>query len=242
LANSFAHELAARGYTIVSGLAIGIDMAAHAGAIRAGGKTVAVLPGGLDYVYPPENRPLYDEIRRVGSLMSECHFGCEVDRASFSVRNRLITALAAATLVIETGISGGTMISARCARLQGKKLMAVPGPIGCGMSDGCHQLIRRGATLVTSVDEILEVLQGENVSQPELELPLEENSSIAPPNLSTEESMIWQILRREGTQSTESLARAMHTDPMTCAQTVQMMIIRGFLSKNSAGEILLRRS
>ncbi|MDR2341179.1 MAG: DNA-processing protein DprA [Puniceicoccales bacterium] len=239
LANEFAHGLASNGYTIVSGLAIGIDMAAHAGAIRAGGKTIAVLPGGLDFVYPPENHALYDEIRRIGVLVTECCFGHGVDRASFSIRNRLITALASATIVIETATSGGSMISARCATQQGKKLMAVPGPIGCGMSDGCHLLIRKGATLVTCVEEILEVLREEKPEQDELELPLA--SDILPPKqLNVEESAIWQVLRQYGTQSIDVIADAASLEPFVCAQTVQMMIIRGILQKNTAGEVSLR--
>ncbi|MDR1456860.1 MAG: DNA-processing protein DprA [Puniceicoccales bacterium] len=240
LANEFAYELAMRGYTVISGLAVGIDMAAHAGAIRAGGKTIAVLPGGLDFVYPPENRTLYNEIRRTGVLVTECCFGREVDRSSFSIRNRLITALASATVVIETATSGGSMISARYAIRQGKKLMAVPGPIGCGMSDGCHLLIRGGATLVTRVEEILEVLLGEQSKQSELELHSE--GVIPVPNqLSVEETAIWQALCRRGTLTIAAIANITNLEPFTCAQVVQMMIIRGILKKNTAGEISPRR-
>lgn len=240
LANEFAHGLASNGYTIVSGLAVGIDMAAHAGAIRAGGETVAVLPGGLDFVYPPKNRALYDEIRRTGVLMTECCFGNEVDRSSFSIRNRLITALASATIVIETAPSGGSMISARYAIQQGKKLMAVPGPVGCGMSDGCHLLIRGGATLVTCVEEILEVLRGEKSQQGELELQPKDDVS-APDQLGVEESAIWQVLQQRGGQSIDAIAGLANLEPFACAQTVQMMIIRGILQKNTAGEVSLRR-
>jgi DNA processing protein len=240
LANEFAHGLASRGYTIVSGLAIGVDMAAHAGAIRAGGKTIAVLPGGLDFIYPPENRALYDEIRRTGVLMTECCFGSEVDRSSFSIRNRLITALASATIVVETATGGGSMISARCAIQQRKKLMAVPGPIGCGMSDGCHLLIRGGATLVTCMEEILEVLQGEKSQQTELALPPGDNTPM-PDQLSAEEAVIWQVLHRQGAQSVDAIATLANLEPFPCSQVVQMMIIRGILQKNTAGEIALRR-
>jgi DNA processing protein len=215
-------------------------MAAHAGAIRAGGKTIAVLPGGLDFVYPPKNRALYDEIRRAGVLVTECCFGCEVDRSSFSIRNRLITALASATIVIETAPSGGSMISARYAVQQGKKLMAVPGPIGCGMSDGCHLLIRGGATLVTCVEEILEVLQGEKPQQSELELQPKDDTPMSD-NLNAEETAIWQVLHRRGAQSTDAIADLANLEPFTCAQAVQMMIIRGILQKNTAGEVSLRR-
>ncbi|MDR0727776.1 MAG: DNA-processing protein DprA [Puniceicoccales bacterium] len=239
LANEFAHGLASSGYTIVSGLAVGVDMAAHAGAIRAGGKTIAVLPGGLDFVYPPENRALYDEIRRIGVLMTECCFGHEVDRSSFSIRNRLITASACATIVIETATSGGSMISARYAIRQGKKLMAVPGPVGCGMSDGCHLLIRGGATLVTCVGEVLEILRGEKSQQAELRLPKEDNVSI-PDALDVEEAAIWQVLHRQGAQSIDAIASLANLEPFACARVVQVMIIRGFLQKNTAGEVSLR--
>jgi DNA processing protein len=240
LANEFAHGLVSNGYTVVSGLAVGIDMAAHAGAIRAGGKTIAVLPGGLDFVYPPENRALYDEIHRTGVLVTECCFGHAVDRASFSIRNRLITALASATIVIETATSGGSMISARYALQQGKKLMAVPGPIGCGMSDGCHLLIRRGATLVTCLEEILEVLRIEKSHQGELEFPSEDDAPV-PDQLSTEEAVIWQVLHRQGAQSIDALAHMANLEPFACAQAVQIMVIRGILQKSTAGEVSLRR-
>lgn len=151
-------ELAAAGFCIVSGLARGIDTAAHAGALKVGGRTAAVLGTGIDLIYPPENLALYRQIAAEGAIITEFPFGRRADRQSFAMRNRIVAGLCAAVIVVESDLSGGSMITARFAGEQGRQLFAVPGRIDQPTSAGCHQLIRDGATLLTGVDDVLNEL------------------------------------------------------------------------------------
>ena len=151
-------ELAERGFCIVSGLARGIDTAAHEGALSVGGKTAAVLGTGIDIIYPPENLDLYRRIAETGAILSEFPFGRRADRQSFAMRNRIVSGICEAVVVVESDVDGGAMITARFAGEHGKLIFAVPGRIDQPSSRGCHQLIRDGATLLTSVDDILSEL------------------------------------------------------------------------------------
>lgn len=151
-------ELARRGICVVSGLARGIDTAAHEGALEAGGSTVAVLGTGIDLVYPPENRALTERIARDGALLSEFRLGRPADRQSFAMRNRIVAGMSAAIVVVESDVDGGSMITARFAAEQGRVVLAVPGRIDQPTSAGCHQLIRDGAVLLTSVDDVVDEL------------------------------------------------------------------------------------
>jgi DNA processing protein len=157
-AKKFAAELARLGFCVVSGLARGIDTAAHEGALSTGGKTVAVLGCGIDIVYPPENLDLYRRVVETGAVVSEFPFGRRADRQTFAMRNRIIAGMCVAVIVVESDVNGGSMITARFAGEQGRHVFAVPGRIDQATSHGCHQLIRDGATLLTSVDDILDEL------------------------------------------------------------------------------------
>lgn len=154
-AKKLASELARLGFCIVSGMARGIDTAAHEGALLAGGKTVAVLGNGIDIIYPPENLDLFRRIEAGGAVMSEFPFGRRADRQSFAMRNRILAGMCAGVIVVESDKSGGSMITAKFAGEQGRQVFAVPGRIDQPSSAGCHQLIRDGATLVTCVDDVL---------------------------------------------------------------------------------------
>ncbi|MDR2674768.1 MAG: DNA-processing protein DprA [Opitutaceae bacterium] len=158
VAKKFAAELARLGFCVVSGLARGIDTAAHEGALSTGGKTVAVLGCGIDIVYPPENLELYRRVMETGAVVSEFPFGRRADRQTFAMRNRIIAGMCEAVIVVESDVNGGSMITARFAGEQGRHVFAVPGRIDQATSRGCHQLIRDGATLLTSVDDILDEL------------------------------------------------------------------------------------
>ena len=158
VAKRFAGELARTGYCIVSGLARGIDTAAHEGALEAGGATVGVLGNGIDIIYPPENLELYRRVEAGGAIVSEFPFGRRADRQSFAMRNRIISGLCAAVVIVESDVSGGAMITAKFAGEQGRTVFAVPGRIDQPSSAGCHQLIRDGAMLCTSTDDILQEL------------------------------------------------------------------------------------
>lgn len=185
----FASELARLGFCIVSGMARGTDTAAHEGALEAGGKTVAVFGCGLDTIYPPENIGLYQEILKTGAVVSEFPFGRRADRQTFPMRNRVVAGMCQGVIVVESAASGGSMITARFAGEQGRTLMAVPGRIDQDSSAGCHQLIRDGAIMVTSVDDILEELRYERTKFPaqEPELDLGESMSSPAQNLSEPE-------------------------------------------------------
>lgn len=158
MAKRFAADLARAGFCIISGLARGIDTAAHEGAIEAGGVTAAVLGTGIDLVYPPENLELYRRVEACGAVASEFPFGRRADRQSFAMRNRIVSGMCRAVLVVETDTDGGSMITAKFAADQGRTVFAIPGRIDQPTSAGCHQLIRDGAVLCTSVGEIVEEL------------------------------------------------------------------------------------
>jgi DNA processing protein len=153
-----AEELAAAGLTIVSGLARGIDAAAHRGTLNGGGKTVAILGCGLDRVYPQENADLYQQIIEHGALISEYPPGSEPLAAHFPGRNRIISGLSKGTLVIEASRNSGSLITAEFALDQGREVMAVPGGVDRKTSYGPNLLIKQGAHPVTEASEILEIL------------------------------------------------------------------------------------
>lgn len=157
-ARKLGAELARLGFCVVSGLARGIDAAAHEGALSVGGKTAAILGTGIDIIYPAENVELFKKIPESGAVISEFCFGRRADVQSFAMRNRIVSGLCEAVVVVESGASGGSMITARFAGEQGRLLFAVPGRIDQATSAGCHQLIRDGATLLTGVDDILSEL------------------------------------------------------------------------------------
>ncbi len=150
--------LARAGLTIVSGLARGIDAAAHRGAIRADGRTLAVLGGGLLRLYPPEHRKLAEDVAQHGALISEHPPRVQPSSGMFPQRNRLVTGLCLGVVVVEAAERSGALISAEHAMEQGREVFAVPGSIDSHVSRGCHRLLREGARLVESVDDVLEEL------------------------------------------------------------------------------------
>jgi DNA processing protein len=159
-AASLSAELVRAGYTIVSGMAKGIDAAAHAAALDAGGGTVGVLGQGIDRVYPPENARLFGRMRERGLLLTELAPGEDPNAGNFPRRNRLIAALSEGVLVVEMGERSGARHTVEYALEMGREVFAVPGPIGSAASAGTNQLLKEGARLVTSGHDILEELQG----------------------------------------------------------------------------------
>ena len=158
VAKKLGADLARLGFCVVSGLARGIDTAAHEGALSVGGKTAAVLGCGIDIVYPPENLDLYRRIVETGAVLSEFPFGRKADKQTFPMRNRVVSGICEGVVIVESDVQGGAMITARFAGEQGRLIYAVPGRIDQPSSAGCHQLIRDGATLFTGVDDILNEL------------------------------------------------------------------------------------
>ncbi len=157
-AERFAFELAQAGFTVVSGLAQGIDAAAHRGALKGRGRTLAVLGNGLPGIYPPEHEELAAQVAASGALVSELPIGTAPAAKNFPVRNRIIAALGLGVLVVEAARKSGALITARLANEMGKEVFAIPGDIGRPQTRGPHLLIRDGATLVESVQDLLDQL------------------------------------------------------------------------------------
>lgn len=159
-ARRFGFQLAGAGYTVVSGLATGIDTEAHQGAVQAKGRTVAVLGGALDCLFPKENSGLAREmVAAGGAVVSEYPFGRQPDRQTFPMRNRIVSGLCKGVLVVEAPLASGTLITVGQALDQNRSVMAVPGRIDSPASQGCHKLLREGARLVTTADDVIEELQ-----------------------------------------------------------------------------------
>ncbi|MFA6562587.1 MAG: DNA-processing protein DprA [Verrucomicrobiia bacterium] len=155
-ARKLAYQLAYAGMTIVSGLARGIDSAAHQGALAANGRTLAVLGTGLDIVYPPENGALYEKIASGGgAIMTQFPFGVRPDTQHFPLRNRIVSGLSLGIIVVEAGVPSGALITANMALDQGRQVFAVPGKIDSPQSKGCHRLIKSGAKLVEDAEDVL---------------------------------------------------------------------------------------
>ncbi|HTC13704.1 MAG TPA: DNA-processing protein DprA [Chthoniobacterales bacterium] len=167
-AKKISYQIAYAGLTVVSGLARGIDTAAHQGALAAKGRTVAVLGTGLHHLYPAENRALAEKIISAGAVVTEFPMDTKPDRQTFPMRNRIISGWGSGLLVVEAGINSGALISASQAAEQGRNLYAIPGPIDRPTSHGANRLIQQGAKLVMSVDDILEDVQRLFPKAPEL--------------------------------------------------------------------------
>lgn len=165
-AESFARALAGHGLPIVSGLALGIDAAAHRGALDGGGATIAVVGTGADRLYPAGNRELAQAILERGVLVSEFPLGTPPLAANFPRRNRIISGLARGVLVVEAAPQSGSLITARLAAEQGREVFAIPGSIHSPLARGCHQLIKQGAKLVETAADILEEFAGPALAPP----------------------------------------------------------------------------
>ncbi|MGC8719336.1 MAG: DNA-processing protein DprA [Thermodesulforhabdaceae bacterium] len=156
IAERLATDLARHGITVVSGLAIGIDSAAHRGALKAGGDTIAVMGSGLDVPYPRVNRDLIEQIAGSGVVFSEYPLGTPPEKWRFPLRNRIVSGLSAGVVVVEAGLKSGALITARLALEQGREVFAVPGPVGDERAAGANKLIKEGAKLVEDVRDIME--------------------------------------------------------------------------------------
>lgn len=165
-AEAFAATLSAAGLTIVSGLAQGIDAAAHRGGLAGGGSSIAVVGTGPDRVYPAANRALAHELAAHGLIVAEFAPGTPPRRANFPRRNRLVSGLARGVLVVEATLSSGSLITARLAAEQGREVFALPGSIHSPFSKGCHKLIREGAKLVDAAQDILDELRIAHPAEP----------------------------------------------------------------------------
>lgn len=158
-AEGFARALSQAGLCVVSGMALGVDTAAHQGALDGAGSTIAVIGTGIDRVYPARNRELAHRIAMEGCIVSEYALGTPPAAANFPRRNRIISGLSAGVLVVEAAAGSGSLITAQLAAEQGREVFAIPGSIHSALAKGCHQLIREGAQLVETVDEVLAAMR-----------------------------------------------------------------------------------
>ncbi len=187
MAESIAFSLASLGFVIVSGLARGIDTYAHRGALR-GGETIAILGSGLLFIYPKENVKLAEEIIGRGALVSEFFLDCPPSKRNFPQRNRIISGISKGVLVVEAPTKSGAMITARLACEQNREVFALPGEAGSATSKGTHLLIKEGAKLVDSIQDILE----------ELNFTIKVSSTSLDDNLSSEERVVFDIIGKKG--------------------------------------------
>jgi DNA processing protein len=210
-ADRLAGDLARAGFTIVSGLARGIDAAAHRGALHVGGRTIAVLAGGLSKIYPPEHRELAAAVQAAGALLSEAGMMMEPMAGMFPARNRIISGLSRAVIIVEAHARSGALITARHAAEQGREVFAVPGPVDSEASAGTLALLRQGARLVHKAEDVLEDLRG---VAPLVPLPTGEEdatragSTTAPAGLDDSQRRIWELLS-EGRRHIDDLSRTL---------------------------------
>ena len=195
MAERFSIELSQLGIPVVSGLARGIDTVAHSASLKAGGRTLAVIGSGIDVVYPPENKQLFDQIPEHGAVVSEFLMGTKPDAGNFPRRNRIISGLSLGTIIVETGVEGGAMITASMALDQNRATFAIPSAVSEKRKSGTNLLIKEGkAALLESIDDILTELQ------PQLKRVLPARSRLPekpPAPLTLFEQQLYDVLRDE---------------------------------------------
>jgi DNA processing protein len=255
-ARNLGRDGAARGLTIISGLALGVDAEAHWGALEAGGRTLAVLGCGLDWVYPRENTPLYERIPRAGALVSEFPPSAPPRPGNFPRRNRVLAGLSLAVVVVEAGPRSGALITAHLGRELNREVMALPGPAGAGHAQGSNRLIKSGAALVESMDEVLaeirpRLLEGLAGRRPTAEAPegpipakpAAEAPSAAPPvaapaptapPLEGPEARVWALLA-EGPRDADTLGRAAGLSAAEMSVLLLNLELAGRIVKSPAG-------
>jgi DNA processing protein len=206
---SMASELADMGFTVVSGLARGIDSSAHVGALNAGGRSIGVLGSGIDVPYPPENKGLMEKVSGSGCVMTEFPPGTSPNRENFPRRNRIISGLSLGVLVVEAQADSGSLITAGCALEQGKEVFSIPGNINSVNSNGTNDLIKKGAKLVLGVKDIIEelspILKGFIKSEKKANIELSHEEKTVCCVLSGEPRHIDEISRDCGISSSRTL-------------------------------------
>ncbi|MEA3313973.1 MAG: DNA-processing protein DprA [Caldisericota bacterium] len=222
IAEAFSNEIASAGITVVSGLAEGIDTLSHRGALAASGRTIAVLGSGIDCIYPSSNKSLAKKIIKSGALLSEFPLGTAPHKYNFPFRNRIISGLSIATLVVEAAEHSGSLITARLAAEQGRDVFAIPGDITSDKSRGANRLIQDGVVPVTCVADILEYIGYK------IEIDTKKKK-----RLSDEENLILDVLNNDA-KTVESIAYETAISPSRLASILTHMEIKQLI-KRTAG-------
>lgn len=221
-----AGELAVNGYTVVSGFARGIDTIAHKACLKAGGRTIAVLGSGIDVVYPSENATLYKEIESNGAVISEFAIGTGPVAVNFPRRNRIISGLSVGVLVVQAAQKSGSLITAEFALEQNREVFAIPGNIGSNLSRGTNRLIKKGAKLVNTVDDILEEIEG--ITGVRKELPRRNEVDIE--SLENSEKIIYKVLK-EGQHHVDQIIKNTGLDSSRVLTDLLNLEIKGIVSQ-----------
>jgi len=230
-----SRELSIRGITIVSGLARGIDAAAHRGALAGQGRTIAIMGSGLDVIYPPENKKLYAEIVRNGAVISEYALGTPPLASNFPARNRIISGMSYGVVVVEAGEKSGSLITARLALEQGREVFAVPGSIDSTCARGTNKLIKQGAKLIENIDDILEdILPQIEKSTPPAATSVDRSVAIEPPiteKLSEIEQLIIDLISTNNLQVDEIIA-ATKLAPAEALSSLMSLELKGIIKQH----------
>lgn len=228
VSQSLARDLSKAGLTIVSGLARGVDARAHSAVIQEQGRTIAVLGSGIDVIYPSEHRSLADRIAKSGALVSEFPMGTPPNRENFPVRNRIISGLSSAVVVVEASRKSGSLITARMANEQGREVLAVPGNVFNESSQGCHALIKDGAKLAESWKDVIQELPRQVTEKLIL---LEQNDEVSSENLTESEKTIIALLSFEQPKHIDQLAGVAGMRPQDILGTLVSLELKSFISQ-----------
>jgi len=234
ITEKIGRELAKRGITIVSGLARGIDSIGHLSALEESGRTIAVFGSGLDVIYPPENKKLVERIVENGAIISEFLLGTKPEAPNFPRRNRLISGLSLGVVIVEAGAKSGALLTAQFALEQNREVFAIPGNIGAKNSEGTNQLIKQGAKLVTSVEDILEELNLIKSVQQEEKNQIERDLS----QLSEMEKSIYNLIAHEP-YHIDKIAQETHVTTSCALSTLLSLELKGFI-KQLSGKMFVR--
>jgi len=237
VAGRLAEELAGCGITVVSGLAEGIDAAAHEGALRAGGRTIAVVGHGLSRIYPPQHKKLAERIAESGCVVSEFPMEEKPNPWNFPKRNRIIAGLSLGTLVVEAPFKSGALITARYAMEQGREVFAVPGPVSSRQSEGTLALLKDGAKLVCKVEDILEelaphlkeIVRAGHFEAAGREIPSLKEGSLASLEMTSEEQQVFQAVPVGSGAALETIARATALEPAQLLPVLTGLELRGLV-------------
>lgn len=248
MAERLSRELSYRGFAIISGMARGIDTAAHKGVLKSGGRTIAVLGCGVDIVYPRENRKIKSEIVKQGAVISEFPLGMPPEKFNFPIRNRIIAGLSLGTVVVEAAKYSGALITANCALEQGREVFAVPGQVDSALSQGTHQILKQGAKLVQNADDILEELQPiikshlKNLKKRSRSIHFDETEEkgCLVPRLDADEKKIYNTLSKSEAKHIDEISKEI-TFPLAKVLSILSMLEMKKIVRRLAGQRFVKK-